>query len=298
MTDGTAPGSRQPETTPVADEIGDLRVIARDDPPPSGANDLIVMGAASGAILGGIGFAVGLLAGAPLGFYGAALAVGLLSLGVAVRRWITDRFPDIDAVELRPGPEPSGPIADVAPVPRRSFLGRFLAVAAGVLGLGLIAPVVSLGPAPGDALRRTAWRRGSRLVTTDGQPLSPADLSPGGVVTVWPEGAIGDETAAVILLRLSGEPVDPTNGDWVVDSTVVAYSKICTHAGCPVGLFREQDDALFCPCHQSTFDAQRGAIPTFGPTARALPQLPLGVDDEGNLVALGDFTEQVGPAFG
>jgi ubiquinol-cytochrome c reductase iron-sulfur subunit len=83
----------------------------------------------------------------------------------------------------------------------------------------------------------------------------------------------------------------------VVDG-LVAYAKVCTHAGCPVGLFRERDDALFCPCHQSTFDVRRGAEPTFGPAARALPQLPLAVDDEGYLVAAGDFTEQVGPAFG
>ena len=84
----------------------------------------------------------------------------------------------------------------------------------------------------------------------------------------------------------------------MVDGTVVAYSKICTHAGCPVALYRERDDVLFCPCHQSTFDVQRGATPVFGPAARNLPQLPLGTDDEGYLVALGDFTEQAGPAFG
>jgi ubiquinol-cytochrome c reductase iron-sulfur subunit len=82
-----------------------------------------------------------------------------------------------------------------------------------------------------------------------------------------------------------------------VVENVVAYSKVCTHAGCPVALYREQDDALFCPCHQSTFDPSRGAVPTFGPAARALPQLPLGLDDQGYLVALDDFQAQVGPAF-
>jgi ubiquinol-cytochrome c reductase iron-sulfur subunit len=119
------------------------------------------------------------------------------------------------------------------------------------------------------------------------------------VATVWPEGSVNDEISAVILVRVGdAEFQDPTNFDWVVNNELVAYSKVCTHAGCPVGLFREQDNALFCPCHQSTFDAVRGAIPTFGPTARALPQLPLGLDEEGFLIALDDFTELVGPAYG
>ncbi len=171
--------------------------------------------------------------------------------------------------------------------------------AAGLFGLSFAAPVASLGPAPEDELRGTAWRAGRRLVTTDGQPLRPDDVAVGGISTVWPEDAVEVEDSAVVLVRLSsGAPSAPTNFDWVVDDDVIAYSKVCTHAGCPVGLFRERDDALFCPCHQSTFDAARGAVPTFGPAARALPQLPMGVDDAGFLVALGDFTEQVGPAFG
>ncbi len=86
--------------------------------------------------------------------------------------------------------------------------------------------------------------------------------------------------------------------EWVVDERVACYSRVCTHAGCPVNLYREQDEALFCPCHQSTFDVVRGCIPTFGPAARALPQLPLGVDDDGFLVALDDYQEQVGPTRG
>jgi ubiquinol-cytochrome c reductase iron-sulfur subunit len=121
----------------------------------------------------------------------------------------------------------------------------------------------------------------------------------GGVLTVWPQDAIDVELAAVVLLRLSGGPAEePTNLDWVIDGDVVAYSKVCTHAGCPVALFRERDDALFCPCHQSTFDARHGAEPTFGPATRALPQLPIGLDDDGMVVALGDFPRQVGPAIG
>jgi ubiquinol-cytochrome c reductase iron-sulfur subunit len=77
----------------------------------------------------------------------------------------------------------------------------------------------------------------------------------------------------------------------------VGYSKICTHAGCPVGLYRSEAHQLLCPCHQSTFDVLRGAVPVFGPAARPLPQLPMEVDDDGYLVARGDFNEPVGPSF-
>jgi ubiquinol-cytochrome c reductase iron-sulfur subunit len=285
----------------VSDEQPGLRIISESVPPASEANDAVVVFASVVAAVCGLGFGLGLLAGAPLWLYGSALAIGLLSLGLAVRRYFVDRFPDVEAIEPRETPlaDVGEPIADVAAIPRRGFLGRVLGFAAAAVGLGLAAPVVSLGPAPGDQLRRTAWEAGRRAVRTDGRPVRPEDLAVGGVLTVWPEGAVNVEIAAVILLRLSGgDPEEPTNLDWVADGGVVGYSKVCTHAGCPVGLFRERDDALFCPCHQSTFDARRGAEPTFGPASRALPQLPMDVDDEGFLVALGDFEQQVGPAFG
>nr|MDQ3610846.1 ubiquinol-cytochrome c reductase iron-sulfur subunit [Actinomycetota bacterium] len=221
------------------------------------------------------------------------------------RRYFVAAYPEINAVQPRESAAASDdledgiPVSDVRPVARRSLLGRALVGVAGLFGLSTLSFVSSLGPKPSDELGRTSWRPGTRLVTTDGVPLRPVDVAVGGVATVWPEGSILVEDSAVLLVRLSSRrPRPPTNLAWVVDGSLVAYSKICTHAGCPVGLFREQDSALFCPCHQSTFDAARGAIPTFGPTARALPQLPMGVDDAGYLVALGDFTEQVGPAYG
>ncbi|HVM00766.1 MAG TPA: Rieske (2Fe-2S) protein [Egibacteraceae bacterium] len=280
-----------------------LYVVGQHIPPPSEVNDTIVMGAAIVAGLSAVVFAVGLLAGAGTGVYGSALAVGLLAMAIAVRRYFAAAYPDIEGLEPRElpdaDPDDDEPVTEVPPVARRSLLQRMLVGAATLLGLGLAAPVASLGPSPGDALRRTHWTSGRRLVTTDGRPLRPDDVATGGISTVWPEDAIEVENSAVILVRLSQSPPQPpTNLDWVVDDSLVAYSKVCTHAGCPVGLFRERDDALFCPCHQSTFDAARGAVPTFGPTARALPQLPMGVDDDGFLVALGDFAEQVGPAFG
>ena len=278
-----------------------LEVTERQDPPASTINDSIVVLTSAGAAIFSLMFAVGILAGASLLFYGGSLAVALLLLAVATRRYFIGRFPDVTAVEPRypaPPPDDAGePIADIAPVgPRRSFLSRMLIAAAGVLGIGLLAPVPSLGPSPGTTLQRTRWAPGLRLVTSDGTPVRPDQVVVGGVATIWPEGHIGHERSSVILIRLQEPPQAPTVPEWVVDD-MVAYSKVCTHAGCPVALFRERDNALFCPCHQSTFAPARGAVPTFGPAARALPQLPLGLDDSGYLVALGDFREPVGPAL-
>ena len=279
-----------------------LKIVSKRVPPPSQANDIIVFMAAAIAAVCGLVFGIVLLLDGPIAVYGGALAIGLFSLGIAVRRFFADRFPDIDAVEprLEGPPVDEGALSEVAPVGRRPFLRRVLIAAGAIFGLGFLAPVTSLGPNPGTTLIRTAWRRGVRLVTTDAIPLRPEDVAAGGISTVWPEGAIGNELSAVVLIKLPAafDPEPPTVLDWVVNDELIAYSKVCTHAGCPVGLYREQDGALFCPCHQSTFAAARGAIPTFGPTARALPQLPLGVDEEGFLIALDDFQAPVGPAFG
>lgn len=282
------------------DPSATLDVVERTEPPPSKVNDSIVVMTAVGAALFALLFAVSLLAGGPLPLYGGSLAAALLLLAVAIRRFFTGSYPDVTAVEPRVDPRAGAddaPLSDVAPVAgRRTFLSRVVLAAAGVLGLGLLAPVTSLGPAPGDTLRRTKWAKGVRLVTTDGEPVRPVDVAAGGISTIWPAGAIADERSAVVLIRLREEAQPPTRLDWVVDE-LVAYSKVCTHAGCPVALYRERDNALFCPCHQSTFAPSRGAVPTFGPAARALPQLPLGTDSAGYLVALGDFTAQVGPAL-
>ncbi|MGH7735831.1 MAG: ubiquinol-cytochrome c reductase iron-sulfur subunit, partial [Gemmatimonadales bacterium] len=77
----------------------------------------------------------------------------------------------------------------------------------------------------------------------------------------------------------------------------VAYSKLCTHAGCPVGLYQDNTQQLVCPCHQSMFDVLKGAQQTFGPAPRPLPQLPLMVDAEGFLRAQRGYHEPVGPGF-
>jgi quinol---cytochrome c reductase iron-sulfur subunit len=298
MSTETRPG----EAGDSPQHVNEMVIISKRVPPASKVNDTIVVGTAVLAAICALAFGITLVLDGPLALYGGALALGLLFLGFAIRRYFVDRFPDVEAVEPRAVSEDRevapGPIAEITPLGRRPFLSRVLVVVGGIFGLNLLALVGSLGPAPGRRLRTTAWDPGDRLMTTDGQFIRPEDIAPGGVSTVWPTGAIGNEFASAVLLRLSSDPLPPTRGEWVIDGTLVAYSKVCTHAGCPVGLYRERDNVLFCPCHQSTFDAQRGAIPTFGPTARPLPQLPLGVDEDGYLIATGDFQEQVGPAFG
>jgi ubiquinol-cytochrome c reductase iron-sulfur subunit len=167
-------------------------------------------------------------------------------------------------------------------------------------GAALLFPVRSLGPRPGRGLKRTAYAAGGvRVVQADGSPVRPTELEPDGVLTVWPAGHTEDADAPTLLIRTrTDQELKPKTGReaWTV-SGVVAYSKLCTHVGCPVGLYEADSGLLLCPCHQSTFDVLDGARPVFGPAARSLPQLPLAVDDEGYLVATGDFSEPVGPGF-
>ncbi len=187
---------------------------------------------------------------------------------------------------------------DVESLSRRKFLVRLLGGAGAMLAAALVLPVFSLGPQPGRALFETAWRKGSRVVGSDGQPIRAADLAEDAVQTVFPAGSVGraDSQTLLIKVRAGDLQLAADRQAWAPQG-VVGYSKICTHAGCPVGLYRAEDHSLLCPCHQSTFDVLHGAVPTFGPAARPLPQLPLDVDADGYLVARSDYTEPVGPSF-
>jgi ubiquinol-cytochrome c reductase iron-sulfur subunit len=182
---------------------------------------------------------------------------------------------------------------------RRSLLVKLLAGAGGALGLALLLPVLSLGPAPGNTLKVTPWARGKRVVDENGEPVTIDTVPEDGFLTVFPEGAEGAADAQTLLIhvRPGSLKLPPERMAGVPEGTHVAYSKICTHAGCPVGLYRAESQSLICPCHQSQFDVADGAKPFFGPAARPLPQLPLGVDEQRVLIAEGDFTEPVGPAF-
>lgn len=271
----------------------------------SGAERGIILALAASMVA-----SVGLVAVYVTGFGGAQLegvllAVALGGVGVAIVVWAAvlmhapaefeERHPLVSPREQR---QAAHAALDIEQVTRRRFLVRMLAGTGALLAAALALPAFSLGPRPREELFETAWRAGIRAVTADGTPVRPDDLAEGGVVTVFPDGAVGSPDSQTLLIRL--RPTDlrlPAGREaWAPDG-VVAYSKVCTHAGCPVGLYRDEDRSLICPCHQSTFDVTRGAIPTFGPAARPLPQLPLERDADGYLVAGGGFDAPVGPSF-
>ena len=186
---------------------------------------------------------------------------------------------------------------------RRRFLLRLLGGVGVSLGLALTAPLLSLGPifsrGARNELFETAWRRGVRLVTPEGEEILAADVGVDQVVTVFPAGTDHPADAQAILIGLRPRAIVEeamASPEGTIEG-LVCYSKICTHAGCPVGLYRASVGELLCPCHQSTFAVNRGAAVLSGPAGRPLPQLPIGVDDEGYLVALGEFTAPVGPTF-
>jgi ubiquinol-cytochrome c reductase iron-sulfur subunit len=183
-------------------------------------------------------------------------------------------------------------------VSRRRLLIGSLLTAVAAIGAAAVFPIRSLGPSPGTSLERTPWRRGKRLVNEAGVAVAAAAVPFGGLVTVFPEGAVGSADGQVVLVRVHPELLHPAGGreDWSPEG-FLAFSKVCTHAGCPVGLYQAQTHELFCPCHQSAFNVLDGARPTLGPAARALPQLPLEIDGDGILVARGPFPEPIGPAY-
>ncbi|MGC1228167.1 MAG: Rieske 2Fe-2S domain-containing protein, partial [Candidatus Sulfotelmatobacter sp.] len=131
-----------------------------------------------------------------------------------------------------------------------------------------------------------------------GAPVSVNALQPGNFMVVFPENSIGDERAQTVLIRVNEKFLRlPSNRANWAPMGYVAYSRVCTHAGCSVGMFESTTDQLMCPCHQSTFDVLRAARPTGGPAARALPQLPLYADADGILRAGGGFSAPPGPGF-
>ena len=181
---------------------------------------------------------------------------------------------------------------------RRAALVGSLGAAFGALGLAALFPIRSLGPDPGDTLVTTPWKRGVRLITEGGEPVSATSLEEGSFLTAFPEGSPGSADGQVVLVRVPPSLLElPPDREGSAPEGLIAYSKVCTHAGCPVGLYLAETHQLRCPCHQSTFDVLNGAEPVYGPAARPLPQLPIEIDGEGNLRATGGFTAPVGPAF-
>jgi ubiquinol-cytochrome c reductase iron-sulfur subunit len=275
-------------------------------PPPAGAERPVAV-ALVVATLAALALAGVYVAGGQPQAEGALLFVSLGSVGVALALWAKRLLPQGEVAEERsvlPSPHEERQVVDgsrgedEAWVARRKVLVRLLWAAGGALGLAAAFPIRSLGPSPGRTLERTAWRRGMRLVDLQGRAVKVDTLQAGSILTVFPQGQEKAGDAQVVLVRVEQGQLRPRRGreSWSPEG-YVAYSKICTHVGCPVGLYQADTRELVCPCHQSTFDVLDGARPKFGPATRSLPQLPLRVDPEGFLVADGDFNEPVGPGY-
>jgi ubiquinol-cytochrome c reductase iron-sulfur subunit len=245
---------------------------------------------------------------------GSTMAIAFLAMGVGATIWVRHLMPDVEMTEqrhpLHSTPENRAAFAKTfeegaeasqfvkRPIIRRTLIAATVPVA--------IAPVVllrDLGPLPRKSLEFTVWKKGTRLVVFGtNRPLTPAEFStPGASLSVIPDGYADDDDAlakaATTLIKFRpGELQAPTRMNWTVNN-IVAYSKICTHVGCPAALYEQTTHHILCPCHQSTFDAARGATVLFGPATRPLPQLPLTVDSAGFLVAQSDYQEPVGPSY-
>jgi ubiquinol-cytochrome c reductase iron-sulfur subunit len=192
---------------------------------------------------------------------------------------------------------------------RKRLLKLGGAAAGGTLGLALITPAVGFGPVfETKPFYETPWKRGRRLVDETGRPYRADAIEADVFYTADPEGASRETIGApLVVVRLKPSalrlPADRPAAQWAPQG-ILAYSKICTHAGCAIALYRkptfpttEPKPAFVCPCHYSTFDPATGGTVLFGPAGRPLPQLPLVVDATGELRAGGNFNQPVGPSW-
>ena len=189
---------------------------------------------------------------------------------------------------------------------RRGLFRLGLFSAGGALGVAALIPAVSFGPLGVKEFYGTPWRKGRRLVDGNDVPLRAADIYEKALYTAFPEGADKEEQgSALVVVRLPRSSLKLSGRVQGYDADgIVAYSKLCTHAGCAISLYRaplfapdEPRPALVCPCHYSTFDPADGGSVTFGPAGRRLPMLPLSIDGKGELRARGNFDDPVGPSW-
>ncbi|KWX01681.1 Ubiquinol-cytochrome C reductase iron-sulfur subunit [Carbonactinospora thermoautotrophica] len=246
---------------------------------------------------------------------GTTLGLALFCIGAGAIHWARTLMPDEEIVEQRHYPLRSSEAdraaaieafnrgAEESGIGRRPLIRRTLVGALAAFPLSLVVPLWGLAnrSRKPSVLAHTAWAK-SKLIINENthQPIRPADLTLNTLVFGYPEG-VEDlnelAKASILLVRLQPEDIkDPREREWAYEG-IVAFSKICTHVGCPVGLYEQTTHHLLCPCHQSTFDLADGAKVVFGPAGRPLPQLKLAVNEEGYLVAAQDFAEPVGPSY-
>ena len=248
---------------------------------------------------------------------GTTLGVALFTIGAGAVHWARTLMSDVELIDERHPIEASPEVkeqvlSDFRQGAKESALGRRGLIRGTLFGALALLPLSGvillrdLGPLPHEKLRHTRWSKGKRIVNVNtDEPLRPEDITVGSLTFAKPEGLEEHDEdfqqeiakAALMLVRLRPESIkDKRELDWSHDG-IVAYSKICTHVGCPISLYEQQTHHVLCPCHQSTFDLADGGRVLFGPAGHALPQLRIGVNKEGYLEALDDFAEPVGPAF-
>lgn len=263
-------------------------------------------------------------------FIGLGIALALLAIGIGAIHWSKAIMSDHEFIEERHPTRGTDATREAAikvfedaneesGFGRRALIRNSLiaAIAASILpGITLFrglaphgSPERPLDGNPVALLSQTMWKKGERLARDpSGTPIRAADVTLGSAFQVIPEslhnlhhdqGYMEEKAKAIVLLmRLRPEELNEAEDrkSWSYNG-IVAYSKVCTHVGCPVALYEQNTHHLLCPCHQSQFDVANHAAVIFGPAARPLPQLPITVDAEGYLIAQSDFTEPVGPSF-
>ena len=258
---------------------------------------------------------------------GFCLGAAILLIGTGAIQWAKKLMPDVAVVQQRHLMESPQSAADEAAAnyergkeesgfARFRMIRRTLIAALALFPIPLVIMLRDLwvptpeeeGKSPAEILSTTIWRADSRIVS-DGtyRPVRPEDLPVGGLISAVPEDLTEIEEiqgnlnargkAAIILIRMEPDEIRSQQGEGWDYQGILAYSKICTHVGCPIALYEQRTHHLLCPCHQSTFDLADSGNVVFGPAARRMPQLPIGVDAEGYLVAKSDFAEPVGASF-
>lgn len=243
---------------------------------------------------------------------GVSLAAAMLGIGAGAAHWARKLMSDVEMLEERheqkSAPEETDAFnaelqagVEDSQLPRRKLIRNSLLGALGLLPAGTLITLADMGPLPQKILRETAWKDHREIVAAQTlQKLKPEDIEVGSLVSAQPKDIHGlNDLAkvAIMIIRLKPEEIRSQEQLDKGYQGILAFSKICTHVGCPLGLYEQTTHHMLCPCHQSTFDlADRGRV-IFGPASRSLPQLAITVDDEGYLVAKGDFDEPVGPSF-
>jgi len=313
--DGAGAGTPWPGDVPPDQD--DTWYPLRDDPWRAKRAERLIASLWAVTALCGIGLMAVYWTGGQAQLEGVLLFGGFSALGVGLVAWArylvpgqevtASRGEHTSSADDRAGAAASLSRGTEALLSRKSFLvKKVLVPVGGIFGIAALWPLASLGSRPDRALFHTKWYPGARLVTEDGRAVKVDDIVVDGELTVFPEGFIEDPMSAAVVINIGRDKVKARTvngynqaGFEVVSgyNGLVAFSKICTHAGCPVSLFNVNAMQLICPCHQSTFEILTDCEPVFGPASRPLPQLPLGVSPDGYLIATRDFVEPVGPGF-